>query len=54
MVYFGMIYSYKKLCVVLFFPFLTLLVGQECELYVSVEQDDQGIDRNRLNAPKIK
>lgn len=30
------------------------LVGQECELYVSVEQDDKGVDRNRLNMPKIK
>jgi hypothetical protein len=30
------------------------LIGQECEMYVSVEQDDQGIDRNRLNPPRIK
>ena len=30
------------------------LIGQECELYVSVEQDQNGIDRNRLNMPKIK
>jgi len=30
------------------------LIGQECELYVSVEQDQNGTDRNRLNAPKIK
>jgi len=37
-----------------FFTDPTSLVGQECELYVSVEQDDKGIDRNRLNAPKIK
>jgi len=37
-----------------FFADPTSLVGQECELYVSVEQDDQGIDRNRINAPKIK
>ena len=37
-----------------FFADPTPLVGQECELYVSVEQDDQGIDRNRINAPKIK
>ena len=30
------------------------LIGEECELYVSVEQDQNGIDRNRLNLPKIK
>ena len=32
----------------------TGLIGQECELYVSVEQDQNGIDRNRLNMPKVK
>ena len=32
----------------------TGLIGQECELYVSVEQDQNGIDRNRLNAPTLK
>ena len=32
----------------------TELIGQECERYVSVEQDDKGIDRNRLKAPPIK
>ena len=30
------------------------LIGQECELYVSVEQDQNGTDRNRLNAPPLK
>ena len=30
------------------------LMGQECELYISVEQDQNGIDRNRLNMPKVK
>ena len=29
------------------------LIGQECAMYVSVEQDNNGIDRNRLNAPPI-
>ena len=29
------------------------LIGQECELYVSVEQDQNGVDRNRLNMPKV-
>ena len=32
----------------------TGLIGQECELYVSVEQDQNGTDRNRLNAPPLK
>ena len=29
------------------------LIGQECELYVSVEQDQNGVDRTRLNMPKV-
>ena len=29
------------------------LIGQECEMYVSVEQDDNGIDRNRLTPPPV-
>ena len=37
-----------------FFADPTPLIGQECELYISVEQDQNGIDRNRLNAPPLK
>tara|TARA_Y100000310_G_C20423555_1_gene687853 strand:+ start:120 stop:572 length:453 start_codon:yes stop_codon:yes gene_type:complete len=29
------------------------LIGQECEMYVSVEQDDNGVDRNRLTPPPV-
>ena len=31
----------------------TALIGQECAMYVSVEQDQNGIDSNRLTAPPI-
>ena len=29
------------------------LIGAEAEMYLSVEQDSQGIDRNRLNPPPL-